>query len=114
MSLSLEQALAEISSADIPCFGDEPLTVQTTDSFGGTPLHVAAIWGRIDIADALLRGGAEIDRRGEHGFTPLHEAISQGHEGMVSFLLSRGADPSLSTELGSSSQLASYNDATEK
>jgi len=114
MSLSLKQALAEIGYADIPSFGDAPLTVHTTDSFGGTPLHVAAIWGRIDIAEALLGGGAEIDRRGEHGFTPLHEAISQGHEEMVSFLLSRGADPRLSTELGSSSQLASCNDATEK
>ncbi len=40
----------------------------------------------------LLAGGAITDSRSRHGRTPLHWAAIKGHAGVVSLLLSYGAD----------------------
>jgi len=110
MPITLEEALAIITAAEISDFAGEPVTLGSTDSFGGGPLHVAAIWGDIPVADALLRGGAAIDQRGEEGCTPLHDAVVQGNLAMVEFLLSRGADPRLISEFGSALDIATWNE----
>lgn len=113
MPITPEEALARITAAEISDFAGKPVTLDSTDSFGGGPLEVAAIWGDIPVADALLRGGAAIDQRGEHGFMPLHQAVAQGHFAMVDFLLSHGADPSLVNEFGSTLDLATRNEHAE-
>jgi len=113
MSLTLEEALARITAAEISDFAGKPVTLDSTDSFGGGPLEVAAIWGDIPVADALLRGGAAIDQRGEYGYTPLHQAVGQGHLAMVEFLLSHGADPRLVNEFGSTLDIATRNEHAE-
>jgi ankyrin repeat protein len=109
MGISIILALSEISNAAIPGFCETPLTVDSVNSFGDTPLHIAAIWGRVDIAEALLKAGIDINKCGENRFTALHEAVSQGHAKMVLLLLEHGADPSLMTDLGSTFDLAEAN-----
>ena len=45
-----------------------------------------------EIADALVRRGADVNTRQTGGFTPLHEAASQGSVGLCQLLLDHGAD----------------------
>ena len=58
-----------------------------------TPLHAAARRGTVEIAAALLAGGAGIEARDRGGETPLRRAVNCGKEPMVRLLLVHGADP---------------------
>ncbi len=41
----------------------------------------------------LVDAGAEINSKGEHGFTPLMDAIAQGHVDAVKLFIELGAKP---------------------
>ena len=45
---------------------------------GLSPLHLAAQGGHIDVMDALMAAGADVNARGGNGHTPLHFAICFG------------------------------------
>ncbi len=62
-------------------------------TFGVTPLAWAALEGRTEAADALLRRGAKIEGRNRDGSTALHSAAFMGRANAVAVLLSAGADP---------------------
>ncbi|MEJ2346207.1 MAG: ankyrin repeat domain-containing protein [Gammaproteobacteria bacterium] len=64
---------------------------------GDTPLHSAAIMGDEAAAALLIKAGADIDAKGEDGYTPLHEAVQQDSVqqdriGVVALLLEHGAN----------------------
>ncbi|MGZ4718577.1 MAG: ankyrin repeat domain-containing protein [Acidimicrobiales bacterium] len=52
------------------------------------------------MARLLLDAGAPVDATQTGGFTPLHEAANRGDEALVTLLLERGADRSLTTDTG--------------
>jgi ankyrin repeat protein len=81
--------------------------------FGNTPLHVAATWGDCEAISALVRAGADINKRGEHGFTPLMEAVAQGHQHAVLLLVSLGALPLTNDDGFLPSQYASISGNAE-
>ncbi|KAI4257784.1 MAG: hypothetical protein LQ352_001499 [Teloschistes flavicans] len=56
-----------------------------------TPLHNAAGKGHVDIAESLLRHGANISIVGCEGYTVLNIAVHRGHANVVKLLLERGA-----------------------
>ena len=60
-----------------------------TDSFE-SPLTLAACGGHVDLALLLIERGANIEEVNDEGYTPLMEAAREGHDEMVSVLLSRG------------------------
>jgi Ankyrin repeats (many copies) len=47
----------------------------------------------LKVAQTLVAHGADVNRRDDHGRTPLHEACAHKRHQLVSFLLSCGADP---------------------
>lgn len=57
-----------------------------------TPLIMAAHWGKVEVARALLDAGADINAKGADGRTALMEAAWTAQFEMVEFLLSQGAD----------------------
>jgi ankyrin repeat protein len=61
------------------------------------PLGTAAFVGSVPMARLLLDSGADVNGRGEGGFTALHTAAQKGDEELVRLLLERGADPTLAT-----------------
>lgn len=97
MSLDIEAVLAKLRSAELPTFMDVAIDGPNVKgrSFGDTPLHIIATWGDVESARVLIESGAEIDARGEDDFTPLLNAVEQGHLHLVALLLNMGANPLL-------------------
>ena len=58
-----------------------------------TPLHMAALFGRLELTELLLTCGADNNKYPEHANTPLHVAIHEKHLEIVNTLLAHGANP---------------------
>lgn len=73
------------------------------DHCGWSPLHEAANHGYVDIAELLLRHGANVNDPGGmscKGVTPLHDAACCGHFSMIQLLIQHGANVKLKTHDG--------------
>jgi uncharacterized protein len=89
---TLQQVLQDIASvADFA--GVEITDPNTKGNFSTYPLHVVAVNGDCEAIRVLVEAGALIDQKGEHGFTPLMEAVAQGNDEAVELLISLGAQP---------------------
>lgn len=77
--------------------------VNDADSRGLTPLHHAARWGHVSLAEYLLRHGASLSSKtSDDGDTPLHLAATYGHKELVRVLVStKGLSVSYACCLGS-------------
>ena len=60
---------------------------------GATPLMIAAQLGKVELVQAILGAGADLDARDSSGATALTLAASNGQAEVVSVLLRAGADP---------------------
>ncbi|KAF7727260.1 hypothetical protein EC973_007873 [Apophysomyces ossiformis] len=67
------------------------IDINARDDDGTTPLIYAACFGKTDIAQALLAGGAKIDIQDSFGWSALMWATNNNHEGLVKILLEHGA-----------------------
>jgi hypothetical protein len=56
-----------------------------------TPLHLAAMAGRVEAASFLLERGADPNARGRYDMTPLHWAALRGRAEIVALLVQRGS-----------------------
>jgi len=74
---------------------------------GEDNIIVASTNGDIARVQVLLDAGESVNYQDEHGFSPLHAAVSYGETEMIEFLLSRGADINLVDEDGDVPILAS-------
>jgi len=57
-----------------------------------TPLHMAARRGNVEVAEALLDCGANLEARDTSGDTPLRRAVNCNKSGVASLVVERGAD----------------------
>jgi len=73
---------------------DNPALLESHNSDGWTPLHLAAFFGHAELVDALLHRGALVDSLSTNAMknTPLHAAAAGGHTRIVELLLKRGAN----------------------
>ncbi len=83
------------------------------DQHGLTPLHAAALRGRVVAVQALVAAGAPVDARTEHGLTPLMIAANWGQAECVRELLAAGADPAATASDGSTALSRAARDAKE-
>jgi cytohesin len=70
------------------------------DAVRGERLRAAAAEGHAEITEVLLQAGADPERAGDDGTTPLHHAAFGGHTEVVQILLEEWADPDRATEDG--------------
>lgn len=73
--------------------------VFSVNSSKETGLHIAATSGDLKIAEALIKGGANINAQNTHGETPIRQAAQNDHIEIVELLCSFGANPNLDTPL---------------
>jgi hypothetical protein len=94
MHTSARSLLDALNNEELPAFiGVEKIELNGQYGWGETPLHIFAIRGDLEACRTLLEAGADVDLPGEHGFTALHEAVSQGHAEVVALLLEYGSNP---------------------
>ena len=74
---------------------DSKVGLQTRDSDGNTPLHIAVRDDNMAEVQALLDSGADVNARNDYGTTPLHSVRSNA--ALVQLLLANGADINAST-----------------
>lgn len=55
--------------------------------------------GQTDVVKLLVKQGSSVNMQSQNGFTPLYMAAQENHDDVVKFLLSKGANQSLSTEV---------------
>jgi len=70
-------------------------------SMGSTPLISAAVFGKTEIARALIEGGADVNFKNNEGSTALHSAAFLCRVEIVEMLLENGADKELLNNYGS-------------
>ena len=75
---TLEEILASTSDILYPAeLGEKPVTINSTDCDGDTPLHVM-VWRKDRYAvNLLIEAGADVNAAGDMTETPLHVAIGQ-------------------------------------
>jgi hypothetical protein len=71
---------------------EHPERVNARGGLEGTPMHVAASQGHVDILSLLLEHGADIGGQGLTSQSPLHRASHRGKLEAIQCLLDRGAD----------------------
>ncbi|SNX85550.1 uncharacterized protein MEPE_04259 [Melanopsichium pennsylvanicum] len=64
--------------------------VEMEDREGETPLHKAAMAGKLSITSLLLSHGANANAKDTDGWTALHNACSRGYLDLVRLLIDRG------------------------
>ena len=70
-------------------------------TLGSTPLISAAVFGKTEIAKALIEGGADVNLQNNDGSTALHSAAFLCRLEIVEMLLENGADKELLSNFGS-------------
>lgn len=90
--LSLVDAAKAQDVAAVQALISQQSPVDVAQPDGATALHWAAHWDNLQIADLLIRAGADVNARNELGVAPLSLACINGSASMVDRLLERGAD----------------------
>ncbi|PHT86283.1 hypothetical protein T459_08389 [Capsicum annuum] len=84
-------AMDRVDLMEILCLGYADIDLNSTDSQGRTPLHIAAIHGYVEVLQFLVSVGSDPDILDSQGWTPLHFAAHQGNVEAVDFLLNHSS-----------------------
>jgi 7,8-dihydropterin-6-yl-methyl-4-(beta-D-ribofuranosyl)aminobenzene 5'-phosphate synthase len=69
----------------------DPRLINEKNDFGGTPLHVAAQAGQLEVVKFLFEKGADLNSKDMYGMTPLHAGVESEKSDVLGFLVARGA-----------------------
>eukprot|EP01051_Picozoa_sp_SAG22_P021493 SAG22_NODE_4763_length_1171_cov_8.892724_1_plen_96_part_00 len=84
----------ENSYVSTPVFSDSP------NMNGQTPLHTAADYGQVTVAELLLKNKASVDALAKDARTPLWWAAAKGKAAVAEVMLTAGADRTKKSESG--------------
>lgn len=99
---ALKNAIASGNLADVKkILKRQPKRINSRDPSGGsTPLSDAALHGRVEIVEYLLKRRANVNATNRDGNTPLHVAAFLCREEIVQLLLDKGASPTVKNGRG--------------
>ncbi len=86
--------------AGVKALLEEGHSADSRDSYGSTPLHWAAMKGRLEIAKLLLDAKADMDARNDQGATPFLWAVVNGSQEVLDFFVAHGANVKAKTDSG--------------
>jgi hypothetical protein len=66
--------------------------VDACNADGDNALHCVVTWGDLHAAKTLIDAGIDVNKAGDLGYTPLHNACIRGNLEMVKLLVASGAD----------------------
>ena len=89
----LADAAEKMDRASIRTLLQKRVDVNTPQIDGMTALHWATYQDDLEIAELLVRAGANVKAASRYGVTPLSLACTNGNGAMVERLLKAGADP---------------------
>lgn len=76
---------------EVERFLREGVDINDLNETKNTPLHIAALYGYLDIVAILCKRNADVNAVNELNYTALHYAACWGHVEIVKFLFSKGA-----------------------
>lgn len=79
--------------------GANPNTA-SNNSFKVAPIHSACAISAIELAELLIKNGANVNAKQMHGVTPLHSAAYNGQTKLAKLLIDHGADIRAKTDNG--------------
>ncbi|XP_009792343.1 protein VAPYRIN-LIKE-like [Nicotiana sylvestris] len=108
-------AMDRVDLMEILCLGYADIDLNSVDSQGRTAIHIAAIYGHVEVLQFLISVGSDPDMLDSQGWTPLHFAANQGHVEAVDFLLkhSNFAKFAVTKQGKTASELATDNGHSE-
>lgn len=77
---------------EFPNWAGIKCTIGSRGIFGDYPLHIAATRCDVSEIEILLNAGAELNAKGENGYTPLMNAVEQGSLDCVKLFVDSGAN----------------------
>ena len=99
MPRTLDEVLLSISDVLFPAdLGEKPLTIDSRNASGDTPLHVMAWRDDLEGVQILISAGADVNAVGDMGETPLHVAVTKKNLAIVEALLRAGARDDIRSE----------------
>ncbi|XP_059179207.1 poly [ADP-ribose] polymerase tankyrase-1-like isoform X1 [Physella acuta] len=66
---------------------EENINCRDTQGRNSTPLHLAAGYNNVEVAEFLLENGADVNAQDKGGLIPLHNASSYGHVDIAALLI---------------------------
>jgi hypothetical protein len=76
------------------------VAVDSTGTFGGTPLQIAAQNSQLEMIKSLVKAGANVNAQDSGGRTALLESARWNKPNVAQLLLELGADPSIASKEG--------------
>jgi len=73
------------------------ISLNKTDNFGNTPLHLAVLRNNPLLVRVLINSGSDINLAGQGGYTPLHMASELNNLEIAKELLTHGAETNIKT-----------------
>lgn len=98
----LVEAIKTVDRAAVRSLLQKHADVNVPEADGTTALYWAAEKNGLEIADLLIRAGANANARTRYGVTPLTMASLNGSATLIEMLLKAGADPNTATPEGES------------
>jgi len=96
---SIDQPIIDKTRAITELLIKHGADVNRIDNIGETPLHHAALNGRLDFCKLFIENGANVNAISKLGQTPLHKASNEGYWEACQFLLEKGANPNIRDKL---------------
>jgi ankyrin repeat protein len=98
--LGLASYFAHLDVVKVLLQYDADANIASNNPFRVTPLHSACASSNYEIAEMLLRAGADVNAKQQSGVTPLHSAAHNGQTKLAKLLIDQGANVHATTENG--------------
>src|SRR5437667_10986008 len=105
-NVRLAEAAMNRDTATVRTLVQQKVDVNTPGKDGTPALHWVIRVDDLEIAQLLIRAGADVKYIDRYGVTPLYLACTNGNAAMISLLLDAGADPNTADPAGETALMA--------